>query len=49
MNADLTDHSHRAGQIRQRLHVLEGLDRAPEALGMLFRGENDGKLAVRVS
>jgi NADPH-dependent curcumin reductase len=39
---------HRAGQLRQRLHILEGLHHAPGALGMLFRGENNGKLVVRV-
>jgi NADPH-dependent curcumin reductase CurA len=39
---------HRDGQIRQRLHILDGLDQAPAALGMLFRGENNGKLVVRV-
>jgi len=38
----------RAGRLKQRLHVVEGLDRAPEALGMLFRGGNTGKLVVRV-
>jgi NADPH-dependent curcumin reductase CurA len=40
---------HREGRLQQRLHVLEGLDTAPTALGMLFRGENSGKLVVRVS
>ena len=39
----------RDGSLRQRLHVLEGLDQAPLGLGMLFRGENTGKLVVRVS
>jgi NADPH-dependent curcumin reductase CurA len=39
---------HREGQLQQRLHILEGLHHAPEALGMLFRGENNGKLVVRV-
>jgi NADPH-dependent curcumin reductase CurA len=39
---------HREGQLRQRLHILEGLHHAPGALGMLFRGENNGKLVVRV-
>ena len=39
---------HRQGQLRQRLHILEGLQHAPEALGMLFRGENNSKLVVRV-
>jgi NADPH-dependent curcumin reductase CurA len=40
---------HREGRLRQRLHILDGLHRAPGALGMLFRGENTGKLVVRVS
>jgi len=39
----------KAGRIHQRLHVLEGLEQAPEALGMLFRGENTGKLLVQVA
>lgn len=39
----------RAGRLRQRLHVLDGLDQAPVGLGMLFRGENTGKLVVRVA
>lgn len=38
----------RAGRLQQRLHVLEGLEHAPSGLGMLFRGENTGKLVVRV-
>jgi NADPH-dependent curcumin reductase CurA len=39
---------HQQGELRQRLHILEGLHHAPQALGMLFRGENNGKLVVRV-
>jgi len=39
----------REGNLRQRLHVLEGLEQAPIGLGMLFRGENTGKLVVRVA
>ena len=39
----------RAGRLQQRLHVLEGLSQAPTGLGMLFRGENTGKLVVRVA
>ncbi len=39
----------RDGSLRQKLHVLEGLEQAPIGLGMLFRGENTGKLVVRVS
>jgi NADPH-dependent curcumin reductase CurA len=38
----------RDGSLRQRLHVLEGLEQAPIGLGMLFRGENTGKLVVRL-
>jgi NADPH-dependent curcumin reductase CurA len=40
---------HRDGRLRQRLHILDGLHHAPAALGMLFRGENFGKLVVQVS
>ena len=40
---------HAEGRLRQRLHILDGLDTAPRALGMLFRGENNGKLVVRVT
>ena len=39
---------HREGALKQLLHVLDGLDKAPAALGMLFRGENVGKLVVQV-
>jgi NADPH-dependent curcumin reductase CurA len=39
----------REGRLSQRLHVLDGLDQAPIGLGMLFRGENTGKLVVRVA
>jgi NADPH-dependent curcumin reductase CurA len=38
-----------AGKLRTREHVLEGLDRAPEGLVRLFRGDHLGKLVVRVS
>ena len=38
----------KAGRLQQKLHVIDGLERAPEGLGMLFRGENTGKLVVRV-
>jgi NADPH-dependent curcumin reductase CurA len=40
---------HRDGRLHQRLHILDGLHHAPAALGMLFRGENFGKLVVEVS
>ena len=39
----------KAGRLRQKLHMLDGLERAPEGLGMLFRSQNTGKLVVRVA
>ena len=39
----------RDGSLHQRLHVLDGLQEAPVGLGMLFRGENTGKLVVRLA
>ncbi len=37
------------GKIAWRDTIVEGLERAPEALNMLFRGENLGKLLVQVA
>jgi len=39
----------RDGSLKQRLHVLDGLAQAPVGLGMLFRGENHGKLVIRLA
>lgn len=39
----------KGGRLQQRLHIVEGLENAPTALGMLFRGENTGKLVVRAA
>ncbi|MCU1466157.1 MAG: putative NADP-dependent oxidoreductase [Actinomycetia bacterium] len=36
------------GRIKARVHELEGIDRAPEALVRLFSGEHLGKLVVRL-
>ncbi|GGO77470.1 NADP-dependent oxidoreductase [Marinobacterium nitratireducens] len=36
------------GQLRFRTQVLEGLDSAIDGLSMLFRGDNTGKLLVRI-
>ena len=36
------------GRIKWRDHVVDGLEQAPQALNMLFTGENTGKLMVRV-
>ncbi|MEK6299098.1 MAG: NADP-dependent oxidoreductase [Acidobacteriota bacterium] len=36
------------GKIKYRVDVVEGLERAPEALGKLFDGSNVGKLVVQL-
>jgi len=56
---DHWDHYHEAaaqlaewrdqGKLKFREHVLQGLDRAPEALVRLFAGDHLGKLVVRVA
>ena len=37
------------GSMTYREHVIEGLENAPEGLGMLFEGRNFGKLVVKVA
>jgi hypothetical protein len=37
------------GTITHRVHVLDGLERAPEAIVRLFHGDHLGKLVVRVT
>jgi NADPH-dependent curcumin reductase CurA len=39
----------RAGAIKSREHVVEGLDNFPDALTMLFEGKNFGKLVLKVA
>jgi len=39
----------KAGRLKQRLHLLDGLEQAPTGLRMLFEGGNTGKLAIRVA
>jgi hypothetical protein len=34
------------GKIRHREHLVPGLERAPEALNLLFTGGNTGKVIV---
>ncbi len=36
------------GRLKERNQVIEGLERAPDALLMLFRGANTGKLMVQI-
>ncbi|RLP53133.1 MAG: NADP-dependent oxidoreductase [Ketobacter sp.] len=38
-----------AGKMKSREHVVEGFDQFHDALLMLFRGENTGKLVLKVS
>jgi NADPH-dependent curcumin reductase CurA len=38
-----------AGELRAREDVVEGFERFPEALAKLFRGENVGKLVLKVA
>jgi NADPH-dependent curcumin reductase len=38
----------RAGRITVREHILDGPEAAPDAIGMLYRGENTGKLIIAV-
>jgi NADPH-dependent curcumin reductase CurA len=40
---------HRAGKLRYRLNVMEGLHSAPRAMSKMFDGSNSGKLVVKVS
>ena len=37
------------GRMTYREHVIDGLENAPEGLGMLFEGRNFGKLVVKVA
>jgi NADPH-dependent curcumin reductase CurA len=38
-----------AGQVRTQVDIMEGLERAPEALRRLFTGENVGKQLVKIA
>ena len=38
----------KSGQLRQKLHILNGLEQAPEGLHMLFMSANFGKLIVNL-
>ncbi|KAG7451157.1 alcohol dehydrogenase [Guyanagaster necrorhizus] len=37
------------GSLKRKFHIVEGLESAPAALPMLFSGQNNGKLVVKVS
>ena len=38
----------REGRIQYRETIVEGLERAPEALASLMRGDNTGKTLVKI-
>jgi NADPH-dependent curcumin reductase len=40
---------HMSGKLNYRVDMVDGLEKAPEALNRLFRGANQGKLVVRVA
>ena len=39
----------RAGRLKSREHIVDGLEKFPETLLMLFTGDNFGKLEIRVA
>ena len=39
---------HQEGKLNYRVHVVNGLQHAPEAMNMLFDGRNNGKLIIEV-
>jgi NADPH-dependent curcumin reductase len=38
-----------AGKLKSRQHIVEGFDTCPETFLKLFRGENIGKLLLKVA
>jgi hypothetical protein len=38
-----------AGKLKAREDIVEGLETFPDTLQMLFRGENFGKLVIKVA
>jgi len=44
MAASLAD-----GSIKRKFHIVEGLEKAPESLPLLFSGLNSGKLIIKVA
>ncbi|KAI0946341.1 hypothetical protein AcW1_009820 [Taiwanofungus camphoratus] len=39
----------KSGTLKRKFHVIEGLEEAPKALAMLFSGQNNGKLVLKVT
>ena len=40
---------HAEGRLKYRVHVVDGLEKAPDAVNMLFDGSNQGKLMVAIA
>ncbi|MGZ3439995.1 MAG: NADP-dependent oxidoreductase, partial [Polyangia bacterium] len=40
--------SHKEGKLKAKEDVVEGIEQFPETLGKLFRGENFGKLVLKI-
>ena len=38
-----------SGQLKWKVHIVDGLENVVDAVGLLFSGAHDGKLLVRVS
>jgi NADPH-dependent curcumin reductase CurA len=38
-----------SGRLKSQEHIVAGIEKFPEALPMLFKGENTGKLLLKVS
>ena len=36
------------GYLNIREHILDGLEQAPGAIAMLYTGDNDGRLTIRI-
>ena len=39
----------RSGKLKYRLHIVDGIENASDALKMLYTGGNNGKLMVRIA
>ncbi|KZO94340.1 alcohol dehydrogenase [Calocera viscosa TUFC12733] len=37
-----------SGELKRKFHVVQGVENAPEALGLLYSGGNEGKLVVKI-
>ena len=40
---------YKSGSLKSREHVMTGIESFPEAFDMLFSGDNQGKLLIKIS